>query len=334
MQSRFYTLTDYPTGLPKRELFSLETQELPELADGEVRIRNHWLSVDPYMRGRMSGIRTYVAPFELGQPMEGGAIGEVIASKHADVKVGDKVSHMGGWRDIAQLSGDGVTALPDSSVPDQAYLGVLGMPGMTAWTGLNLIAECKPGDNVLVSAASGAVGSLAVQLAKAKGCHVVGIAGAAHKLAWLESLGVEPVSYRDRSAQELSDAIKLASPNGIDVYYENVGGICLEAALSQLNEGARIAVCGMIDSYNAETPTPGPSNLSQLVVRKAKMQGFIVADHWSSYRYFLNEVALQVADGKLDYKETIKEGLESTPDAFLALFEGGNTGKMLVKLSA
>ncbi len=334
MQSRFYTLTDYPTGLPKRELFSLETQELPELADGEVRIRNHWLSVDPYMRGRMSGIRTYVAPFELGQPMEGGAIGEVIASKHADVKVGDKVSHMGGWRDIAQLSGDGVTALPDSSVPDQAYLGVLGMPGMTAWTGLNLIAECKPGDNVLVSAASGAVGSLAVQLAKAKGCHVVGIAGAAHKLAWLESLGVEPVSYRDRSAQELSDAIKLASPNGIDVYYENVGGICLEAALSQLNEGARIAVCGMIDSYNAETPTPGPSNLSQLVVRKAKMQGFIVADHWSSYRYFLNEVAPQVADGKLDYKETIKEGLESTPDAFLALFEGGNTGKMLVKLSA
>ncbi|MCG7589280.1 MULTISPECIES: NADP-dependent oxidoreductase [Halomonadaceae] len=334
MQSRFYTLTDYPTGLPKRELFSLETQELPELADGEVRIRNHWLSVDPYMRGRMSGIRTYVAPFELGQPMEGGAIGEVIASKHADVKVGDKVSHMGGWRDIAQVSGDGVTALPDSNVPDQAYLGVLGMPGMTAWTGLNLIAECKPGDNVLVSAASGAVGSLAVQLAKAKGCHVVGIAGAAHKLAWLESLGVEPVSYRDRSAQELSDAIKLASPNGIDVYYENVGGICLEAALSQLNEGARIAVCGMIDSYNAETPTPGPSNLSQLVVRKAKMQGFIVADHWSSYRYFLNEVAPQVADGKLDYKETIKEGLESTPDAFLALFEGGNTGKMLVKLSA
>lgn len=334
MQSRFYTLTDYPTGLPKRELFSLETQELPELADGEARIRNHWLSVDPYMRGRMSGIRTYVAPFELGQPMEGGAIGEVIASKHADVKVGDKVSHMGGWRDIAQVPGDGVTALPDSNVPDQAYLGVLGMPGMTAWTGLNLIAECKPGDNVLVSAASGAVGSLAVQLAKAKGCHVVGIAGAAHKLAWLESLGVEPVSYRDRSAQELSDAIKLASPNGIDVYYENVGGICLEAALSQLNEGARIAVCGMIDSYNAETPTPGPSNLSQLVVRKAKMQGFIVADHWSSYRYFLNEVAPQVADGKLDYKETIKEGLESTPDAFLALFEGGNTGKMLVKLSA
>lgn len=333
MLSRFYTLTDHPTGLPKRELFSLESQELPDLDEGEVRIRNHWLSVDPYMRGRMSGVHTYVAPFQLGKPMEGGAIGEVIASNHPNLKVGDKVSHMGGWRDIAQLPGNSVTALPDHNVPDQAYLGVLGMPGMTAWTGLNLIAECKPGDNVLVSAASGAVGSLAVQLAKAKGCHVVGIAGAAHKLAWLESLGVEPVSYRDRSAQELSDAIKLASPNGIDVYFENVGGICLEAALSQLNEGARIAVCGMIDSYNAEAATPGPNNLSQLLVRKAKMQGFIVADHWASYGYFLNEVAPQVADGKLQYKETIKEGLESTPDAFLALFEGGNTGKMLVKLS-
>lgn len=333
MQSRFFTLTGYPTGLPERELFSLESQALPDLAEGEVRIRNHWLSVDPYMRGRMTGMHTYVAPFELGQPMEGGAVGEVIESNDARLKVGETVSHMGGWRDIAQISAEGVTPLPDSDVPEQAYLGVLGMPGMTAWTGLNIIAECKPGDNVLVSAASGAVGSLAVQLAKAKGCHVVGIAGAANKLAWLESLGVEPVSYRDRTAQELSDAIKLASPNGIDVYFENVGGICLEAALSQLNEGARIAVCGMIDSYNAETPPPGPRNLAQLVVRKAKMQGFIVADHWASYRYFLNEVAPQVANGSISYKETVKEGLESTPDAFLALFEGGNTGKMLVKLT-
>ncbi|PCF95317.1 NADP-dependent oxidoreductase [Vreelandella nigrificans] len=334
MQSRFFTLTDYPTGLPSRELFSLASKKLPDLGEGEVRIRNHWLSVDPYMRGRMTSMRSsYIAPFELGQPMEGGAIGEVIETNDSRLNVGDTVSHMGGWRDIAQISATGVTPLPDINVPEQAYLGILGMPGMTAWTGLNLIAEFKRGDNVLVSAASGAVGSLAVQLAKAKGCHVVGIAGAANKLAWLESLGVEPVSYRDRSAQELSDAIKLASPNGIDVYFENVGGACLEAALSQINEGARIAVCGMIDSYNAATPPPGPRNLSQLVVRKAKMQGFIVADHWSNYRQFLDEVAPQVAKGDLSYKETIQEGLESTPDAFLALFEGGNTGKMLVKLT-
>lgn len=333
MQSRFFALTEYPTGLPKRSLFSLESQDLPELGEGDVRIRNHWLSVDPYMRGRMTGVRTYVPPFELGKPMEGGAIGEIIDSNHATLKVGDKVGHMGGWRDIAQLPGDSVTPVPESDISDQAYLGVLGMPGMTAWTGLNLIAECQPGDNVLVSAASGAVGSLAVQLAKAKGCHVVGIAGAEHKLEWLESLGIKAVSYRNRNAKELGDAIRQASPDGIDVYFENVGGTCLEAALSQLNEGARIAVCGMIDSYNAEAPTPGPSNLSQLVVRKARMQGFIVADHWSQYSSFLQEVAPQVAQGKLSYKETVKEGLENTPDAFLALFEGGNTGKMLVKLT-
>ncbi|UYG00715.1 NADP-dependent oxidoreductase [Halomonas sp. GD1P12] len=332
MQSRYFTLTDYPEGLPRREIFKLETQELPELGPGEVRVRNRWLSVDPYMRGRMSGVHTYVPPFELGKPMDGGAIGEVIESNDEKLKVGDRVSHMGGWRDIAQGAAQGVFKLPDHDVPEQAYLGILGMPGMTAWTGLNRIAECKPGDNVLVSAASGAVGSLVAQLAKAKGCHVVGIAGAAHKLAWLESVGVEPVTYKERTASELSDAIKLASPEGIDVYFENVGGICLEAALSQLNEGARIAVCGMIDSYNAEKPAPGPSNLSQLVVRKAKMQGFIVADHWSNYGYFLNEVAPQVAAGKFDYKETVEEGLERTPDAFLALFEGANTGKMLVKL--
>lgn len=334
MQSRYFTLKHYPTGLPTREHFALETQMLPDLDAGEVRIRNHWLSVDPYMRGRMSGIRTYVAPFELGQPMEGGAIGEVIASNDATLNVGDKVSHMGGWRDIAQISAKDVTTLPSLALPDQAYLGVLGMPGMTAWTGLNLIAECRLGDNVLVSAASGAVGSLAVQLAKIKGCHVVGIASSAHKLAWLESQGVEPVSYRDRTAHELSDAIQLASPKGIDVYFENVGGICLEAALSQLNEGARIALCGMIESYNAESPTPGPTNLSQLVVRKAKMQGFIVADHWAHYRYFLNEVAPQVMEGNISYQETISEGLESTPEAFLSLFEGSNTGKVLVKLGS
>ncbi|WP_081137820.1 MULTISPECIES: NADP-dependent oxidoreductase [unclassified Halomonas] len=332
MISRFYTLTTYPEGLPDLSTFALESAELPELEEGEVRIQNRWLSVDPYMRGRMTGMRTYIAPFELGKPMEGGAIGDVIASRHPDIKEGQRVSHMGGWRDIAQLPGESVTPLPEGDAPEQAYLGVLGMPGMTAWTGLNLIAECKPSDNVLVSAASGAVGSLAVQLAKAKGCHVVGIAGAAHKLAWLESIGVEPVTYQDRTAQELSDAIKLASPNGIDVYFENVGGICLEAALAQLNEGARIAVCGMIEGYNAETPAPGPRNLSQLVVRKARMQGFIVADHWASYRYFLNEVTPQVADGRIVYQETIKEGLESTPEAFLALFSGANTGKMLVKL--
>lgn len=332
MQMRFFTLTNYPVGLPDRTLFTLEKQTLPELDEGEVRIRNRWLSVDPYMRGRMSGKRTYVAPFELGKPMEGGAVGEVIASKDAHFKEGDLVSHMGGWRDIAQLPASGVQKLPNIDVPEQAFLGVLGMPGMTAWTGLNLIAECQSSDKVLVSAASGAVGSLVVQLAKAKGCHVVGIAGAEHKLEWLASRGVEAVSYRNKNAEELERAIAQASPEGVDVYFENVGGICLEAALGQLNEHARIAVCGMIGSYNDTAPAPGPSNLSQLVVRKARMQGFIVADHWHRYADFLDEVGPQVAAGQIDYQETVEETLERTPDAFLALFEGANTGKMIVKL--
>lgn len=332
MQSRYFTITDYPTGTPARELFDLRSQDLPELAQGEVRIRNTWLSVDPYMRGRMSGVKTYVDPFEVGQPLEGGAVGEVIASRDSRFSEGDRVSHMAGWRDIAQLPGDALQPLPDLGVPEQSYLGVLGMPGMTAWTGLNRIAETREGDNVLVSAASGAVGSLAVQLAKAKGCHVVGIAGAQEKLDWLESLGVMPVSYRGKDAQQLADDLRAASPDGFDVYYENVGGPCLEAALANLRVGARIAVCGLIDSYNAETPAPGPSNLAMLLIRRARMQGFIIFDHWEHYPQFLEEIGPRVAKGEIDYKETVEDGLDATPDAFLKLFEGANTGKMLVRL--
>lgn len=332
MQSRYFTIRDYPKGTPSRELFELHSRALPGLDEGEVRIRNTWLSVDPYMRGRMSGVRTYVAPFELGAPLEGAAIGEVIESRHAHFKVGDKVRHMGGWRDVAQLKGDVLDLLPDMQVPEQAYLGVLGMPGMTAWTGLNRIANLREGDNVLVSAASGAVGSLAVQLAKARGGTVVGIAGSPEKLAWLESHGIEAVSYRDRDAGQLTEALQVACPEGFDIYYENVGGICLEAALNTLRTGGRIAVCGMITRYNAEGPTPGPGNLAMVLIRRLRMQGFIVFDHWADYPRFLDEVGPLVASGEIDYAETIEEGLERTPEAFLALFEGANTGKMLVRL--
>ncbi|MBD3898254.1 NADP-dependent oxidoreductase [Halomonas sp. ML-15] len=332
MQSRYFTINDYPKGTPSRDLFELHSRELPPLGDGEVRIRNTWLSVDPYMRGRMSGVTTYIDPFELNAPLEGAAVGEVTASRDARFAEGDKVRHMGGWRDIAQLPGDMLEPLPGIEVPEQAYLGVLGMPGMTAWTGLNRIAEMRDGDNVLVSAAGGAVGSLAVQLAKAKGGKVVGIAGAADKLEWLEQHGITAVNYRGRSADELSQALKEACPEGFDVYYENVGGDCLEAALNNLKVGARIAVCGMIARYNAEAPQPGPSNLAMILIRRAKMQGFIVFDHWDEYSRFLDEVGPQVAKGEIDYQETVESGLESAPDAFLKLFEGANHGKMLVKL--
>ncbi len=332
MQSRYFTINDYPQGTPARELFELHEQALPALAEDEVRIRNTWLSVDPYMRGRMSGVTTYIAPFELNAPLEGAAIGEVIESRAAAFPVGTKVRHMGGWRDIAQLPGDQLEPLPAFDVPEQAYLGVLGMPGMTAWTGLKRIAEMQEGDNVLVSGAAGAVGSLAVQLAKAKGGTVVGIAGSPDKLEWLESHGVKAVSYRDRDATELTEALQAACPEGFDVYYENVGGTCLEAALNTLRVGARIAVCGMIARYNEATPSPGPSNLAMILIRRARMEGFIVFDHWAHYPEFLGEVGPQVESGQLDYTETVEEGLERTPDAFLELFEGANRGKMLVRL--
>jgi NADPH-dependent curcumin reductase CurA len=332
MQSRHFTINAIPQGTPGRELFELHETELPALADGEVRIRNTWLSVDPYMRGRMNGVRTYIDPYVIGEPLDGAAVGEVIESRDARLAVGEKVRHMAGWRDIAQLVGDQVEPLPGLEVPEQAYLGVLGMPGMTAWTGLNRIAEMRDGDNVLVSAASGAVGSLAVQLAKARGGTVVGIAGAPEKIAWLESHGITAVSYRDRDAQELTEALQAACPAGFDVYYENVGGICLEAALNTLRTNGRIAVCGMIARYNADGPMPGPSNLPMVLIKRLRMQGFIIFDHWDEYPRFLEEVGPQVARGEIDYAETIEEGLERTPDAFLALFEGGNTGKMLVRL--
>ncbi|MBB3139815.1 NADP-dependent oxidoreductase [Halomonas organivorans] len=332
MQSRYFTIHAHPEGTPERELFALETAELPALAEGEVRVRNTWLSVDPYMRGRMSGVTTYIDPFELGAPLQGAAIGEVIESRAEAFPTGTRVRHMGGWRDIAQLPAEQLEHLPDFDVPEQAYLGVLGMPGMTAWAGLNRIAEMQEGDNVLVSGAAGAVGSLAVQLAKAKGGTVVGIAGSQDKLDWLESLGVKAVSYKDRDADELTAALREACPEGFDVYYENVGGICLEAALNTLRVGARIAVCGMIARYNEATPSAGPDNLAMLLIRRARMEGFIVFDHWAHYPQFLEEVGPQVESGRLDDDETVEDGLERTPDAFLKLFEGANRGKMLVRL--
>lgn len=332
MQSRYITITDHPQGTPARELFELHETELAAPDDGEVRVRNTWLSVDPYMRGRMSGVTTYIDPFELNEPLQGAAVGEVIESRDPNFPVGAKVRHMAGWRDIAQLPGNQLEPLPALEVPEQAYLGVLGMPGMTAWIGLNHIAEMQQGDNVLVSGAAGAVGSLAVQLAKAKGGTVVGIAGSQEKLDWLESRGVKAVSYKGKNAAQLTEALNEACPEGFDVYYENVGGICLEAALNNLRVGARIAVCGMIARYNEDTPSAGPGNLAMILIRRARMEGFIVFDHWANYPAFLEEVGPQVANGQIDYEETIEEGLERAPDAFLKLFEGANQGKMLVKL--
>lgn len=331
-QSRYFTIGEHPEGLPDRSLFRLETRTLPALAAGEVRIRNRWLSVDPYMRGRMNGVKTYIEPFTLNEPLEGGAVGEVIASRADGFSEGDRVVHMGGWCDVAQLPAESVQKLPDIQVPPQAFLGVLGMPGMTAWVGLEKVAELKAGETVLISAASGAVGSLAAQLALHKGCRVIGSAGSVEKRQWLEARGIGALDHH-QSAEAIGRDLERLAPQGVDVYYENVGGPMLEAALATMNDFGRIAVCGMISRYNEVSPAPGPANIANVLIKRLRMQGFIVHEWVAGHEEtFYGEIGPLVAEGKIDYRETVEEGLERTPDAFLALFDGANQGKMLVRL--
>jgi NADPH-dependent curcumin reductase CurA len=332
--SRGYALKSRPKGTPSLDCFELQTETLAPIAEGQFIIKNLWLSVDPYMRGRMSDAESYVPPFQLGELMQGSAIGEVVESKHPDFNVGDKVNSMLGWREYAVSNGDMVQKLPPTSLPEQSFLGVAGMPGLTAWVGLNIIGELNDGETVLVSAASGAVGSLVCQFAKNRGCRVIGSAGSAEKIAWLKSLGVDAVvNYKDyNTAAELTAALAEHCPNGVDVCYENVGGDHLEAALNLLNRHGRMAVCGMIDLYNAEDAKAGPNNLVNIVKNSLKIQGFIVSEHWDHYPSYLAQLSQWVKDGKVSWKETVRQGIESTPEAFLGLFKGENMGKMLVQL--
>jgi len=329
-ENRLILLRQRPEGIPQEGDFELVSRPLGEPGEGEVLVRNRWLSVDPYMRGRMTGMKTYIDPFEVGEPLEGGAVGEVVESRSPDFQKGDKVLHMLGWREYALAPARAFNKLPALGVDDEKFLGVLGMPGMTAWTGLNLIAEAQSGERVLVSAASGAVGSLVVQLAAAKGCHVVGMAGSTEKCQWLEAMGAKAINYRE--TDDLPGALRAASPEGFDVYFENVGGPMLEAALGLMRDHGRIAVCGMIDSYNSTTPPPGPRNLGMVIIRRLRIQGFIVADHWQHYSDFLKEVGPQVAAGGIEARETVVDGLEGMASAFIGLFSGQNVGKMLIRL--
>ncbi|MGO2321269.1 NADP-dependent oxidoreductase [Vibrio casei] len=332
--SRGYALKQRPNGMPTLDCFELQTQSLAPISQGQFVIKNLWLSVDPYMRGRMSDAESYVPPFKLGELMQGSAIGEVIESQHPDFKVGDKVNSMLGWREYAVSNGDMVQKLPETSLPEQSFLGVASMPGLTAWVGLNIIGEVKEGDTVLVSAASGAVGSLVCQFAKIKGCRVVGSAGSTEKVEWLKSLGVDAViNYKDyNNAAELERALAQHCPNGVDVCYENVGGDHLEAALNLLNRYGRMAVCGMIDLYNLEDAQAGPNNLANIVKKSLKIQGFIVSDHWEHYPNYVAQLSQWAAEGKISWKETTRKGIESMPKAFLGLFKGENIGKMLIQL--
>jgi len=328
--ARAWHLTSRPNGMPTHDNFALREIDLPALGEGQVRVRNLWLSVDPYMRGRMNDAKSYADPFALDVPMGGGALGEVIESNADGIAVGDKVQHMAGWRDEAVLDAKSVQKLPALDVPDQAFLGMLGMPGMTAYFGLLSVGAAKPGETVFVSAAAGAVGSTVVQIAKAKGMTVIGSAGGAEKCALVKSLGADKViDYKAESS--LVKALAAAAPGGIDVYFDNVGSDHFDAALAVANLHARFAVCGMIDIYNSADPT-SLRYLARVIGARIRIEGFLVSDFMPRAAEFYRDIGEMLASGKLQRQETVHEGLESAPDAFLGLFSGGNTGKMLVKI--
>jgi NADPH-dependent curcumin reductase CurA len=323
-----------PQGMPVMDDFALKELELPELGDGMVRVRNRWLSVDPYMRGRMNDVKSYVPPFALDAPMEGGAIGEVIESKDPGFAPGDMVLHMGGWRDETMAPGASLNRLPAiPGVEPQAFLGNLGLTGGTAYFGLLEAASAKEGDIVFVSAAAGAVGSAVVQIAKAKGMTVIGSAGGADKCDFVRSLGADAlVDYKAGSVlKQLSEGAQAVGSGGIDVYFDNVGGDHLDAALALARKDARFAICGMIEGYNEAHPT-SLKYIMRIIAMRIRLQGFIYTDYMSKMGDFYRDMGGWIASGHVKSRDTVVDGLEKTPEAFLGLFTGANTGKMLVRL--
>jgi NADPH-dependent curcumin reductase CurA len=329
MKSREIRLARRPHGEPVPEDFELAEVELPDdPGAGKALVRNVFMSVDPYMRGRMSDAPSYAPPYELGEAMYGGAVGEVVSGEEA----GTLVVHQLGWREHAIVDANRMqrASVPDG-VPASALLGALGMPGLTAWVGVTDIAPVAAGETVFVSAAAGAVGSVAGQIAKARGCRVIGSAGSPEKVAYVrEVLGFDAAfSHRD----DVPAALRAAAPDGIDVYFDNVGGPQLEAVIDRLNEHGRIALCGAVSQYNATEPAPGPRNLSLLVGKRARLRGFIILDHADREPDFRAEVEAMIADGSLKLAETVVGGgTEAAPGAFTAMLRGEHLGKVVVAL--
>ena len=335
--NRRFVLASRPTGAPREDNFRLETAPVPELAPGQVLVRHHYLSLDPYMRGRMNDQKSYSAPQPLDEVMIGGTAGEIVATRSASFAVGDLVVGMGGWQDYAVVTVDGappaIRKVDASRIPLSAYLGAVGMPGATAWYGLNVICEPKAGETVAVSAASGAVGGIVGQLAKAKGCRVVGVAGGRDKCDYVvRELGFDAcIDYKAApDPKAFHAALREATPAGIDGYFENVGGMILDAVMAQMNAFGRIAFCGMIAGYDgAPVPLAHPE---LILTQRLKLQGFIISEHLSLWPKALGELAAGVATGAIKYRETVADGLERAPAAFLGLLTGKNFGKQLVKL--
>ncbi len=327
-------LASRPKGAVTPENFRLETVPVPAVGPGQVLVRNHYLSLDPYMRGRMEESKSYAQPQPLDEPMIGGTVGVVEASNHPGFAPGDSVAGGFGWQEYGLSDGKGLMKVDTRHVPLSAYLGPVGMPGVTAWYGLKKICAPKPGETVLVTAASGAVGSIVGQLARASGCHVVGVAGGPDKCRYVtEELGFDAcLDHREHlDVRSMSRALKDAAPRGIDGLFENVGGVGLDAALTRLNPFARIALCGLIAGYDGQDIAI--HNVRAFLVSRATLRGFIISDHLDCWPEALAELGQGVASGRLKYRESVSQGLASAPAAFIGLLQGKNFGKQLVKLT-
>jgi hypothetical protein len=331
MENKRVVMASRPAGWVTEGNFRIETAPVAKPKDGEILVKNLWLSLDPYMRGRMNDTKSYAAKQEIGEVMIGGAVGEVVESRNPKFAVGDKVVGMLGWQQYGCSNGVGLNKIDAGGAPMSAFLGVLGMPGVTAWVGLLDICQPKAGETVVVSAASGAVGSVVGQIAKLKGCRAVGIAGGKAKCDYvMNELGFD--ACIDYKAGRLNDDLKAATPKGIDCYFENVGGEILDAVLKQMNAFSRIAVCGLISQYNA-TEAYGVKTFQSILTNRIKVQGFIVSDRMELWAKALPELIGWVAGGKIKYRETVAHGLENAPKAFIGLLKGENFGKQLVKLA-
>ncbi|MCB5199071.1 NADP-dependent oxidoreductase [Loktanella sp. TSTF-M6] len=333
------TLASRPQGKPSTDNFKLQTATLPAVQDGQILVRVICLSLDPYMRGRMDDAKSYAKPVEIGEVMEGGAVAEVMESRNTDFKPGQIVVGAFGWTSHAISDGEGVRVVDPEQAPISTALGVLGMPGITAWVGLNDIGRAKDGETIVVSAATGAVGGVVGQLAKARNMRVIGVAGGPEKCAFaVEELGYDVcLDHHDHDAKSLSAAIKDAAPDGVDVYFESVGGKTLEAVLTRMNTHGRIALCGMIAWYSGQgvaDAQPLPAVWRNILTRRLLVEGFIIFDHYHKFPDFVGQVAPMVADGTVKFREDVAEGLENAPQAFLDMLSGGNFGKQLVRVGA
>lgn len=326
-------LASRPSGWVTKDNFTITESAVGEPGPGQVLVRNIFMSVDPYMRSRMNDAKSYIPPFQIGEVLEAGVVGEVVASNFAGLVAGDQVMGMLGWENYSISDGRALRKLPPGSAPLSWHLGLLGMPGMTAYVGLTKIAGVSSGDNVFVSAAAGAVGSVVGQIANILGCRVAGSAGSDEKVALLREEFGYHAAFDYKSSQSIAASVKKVCPDGIDVLFENVGGEIFEAALWNMRDFGRIALCGMIAEYNATEPPPGPRGMMLIIGRRLSLRGFIVTDHPQECEEFVGKAIGWVADGKLAYRETIAEGVENAPQAFIDLLQGRNVGKQIVRLA-